>query len=585
LPDSPKFLSFQVPSSEIFIGLVGPVGTDTDSAVQLIQQALASVSYTSKHIVLSRFLPDYFEVDQSTLFKKYTGLMDAGDKLRQKLNRGDALVQVGFAQVQQLRDDELERATKKNQEKAVSDPILQTPAVSPQLSRTAFIFDQLKHPDEVSTLRWTYGSAFFLVGAYTPKEIRLAQLVSRLRISHSSMKQDQIHDLAYRLMERDEKGGKLGQNVQKTFPLSDVFVNLTNKNEALQSLRTFFELVFGNAFHTPTRDEQGMFFAKTAALRSADLARQIGCAITNKDGDLLSTGCNDAAKAGGGQYWTGDSPDNRDFKRKHDANDLAKRGMLSDLLVRLKETGKFGRKDDDENHEIDELVKSSFADPESPLSKTELMSVIEYFRSVHAEMAALMTAAKLGVPVKDAVLYCTTFPCHECARQIVAAGIEKVVYIEPYPKSRVAQLYPDSISVDTVVTKHVPFLPFVGIAPRQYMSLFDIGAIKRKNDDGEVIEWNAEDPTPRMPQQSPIYMYKEQRFLNEFGTTLTDFRKQGQHAKTGVVTNDTETARVRSNSAKSKKSGKQHTKVDARGGKTKRRALSGRKKANKQGKR
>jgi deoxycytidylate deaminase len=79
------------------------------------------------------------------------------------------------------------------------------------------------------------------------------------------------------------------------------------------------------------------------------------------------------------------------------------------------------------------------------------MNVIEFGRAVHAEMAALMDSARRGVPVKNATLYCTTFPCHLCARHIVAAGIRRVVYIEPYPKSLAAQLYPDSIAVESAV--------------------------------------------------------------------------------------------------------------------------------------
>lgn len=54
---------------------------------------------------------------------------------------------------------------------------------------------------------------------------------------------------------------------------------------------------------------------------------------------------------------------------------------------------------------------------------------------MHAEMFAITDAARRGLSVRDATLYCTTFPCHMCARHIIASGIRKVVYIEPYPKS------------------------------------------------------------------------------------------------------------------------------------------------------
>ena len=58
------------------------------------------------------------------------------------------------------------------------------------------------------------------------------------------------------------------------------------------------DLWFGNPFITPTFDEHAMFLAFSAALRSADLSRQVGAVIT-KDSQILSAGANDCPKAGG----------------------------------------------------------------------------------------------------------------------------------------------------------------------------------------------------------------------------------------------------------------------------------------------
>jgi deoxycytidylate deaminase len=78
---------------------------------------------------------------------------------------------------------------------------------------------------------------------------------------------------------------------------------------------------------------------------------------------------------------------------------------------------------------------------------SQLMDALEYGRAVHAEMSALCDAARCGCSVKGAILYCTTFPCHMCAKHIVAAGIAKVVFLEPYPKSLAFDLHADSIQV------------------------------------------------------------------------------------------------------------------------------------------
>lgn len=64
---------------------------------------------------------------------------------------------------------------------------------------------------------------------------------------------------------------------------------------------------------------------------------------------------------------------------------------------------------------------------------------------------------------KGATLYSTTFPCHNCARHIVGAGIARVVFVEPYTKSRAEQLHSDSIAIAEADPdeKKVVFDPFV----------------------------------------------------------------------------------------------------------------------------
>ena len=220
-----------------------------------------------------------------------------------------------------------------------------------------------------------------MIGVYTPNDARLSTLVSKLANTQSTLKTEEREKLARDLMSRDKRSGKLGQNVEKKFPLADVFINTADQDQAILSLKRFFGLVLGNPFDTPTRDEQGMFFAKSAAMRSSDLARQIGAAITTPNGDLIAVGCNDAAKFGGGQYWTGDKPDYRDFKRQFDANDLVKKGILSDVLVHLVD-GKW--LDHKTKQDIENLSNEIFSDNTASgaavaLKDSQLMAIIEVF--------------------------------------------------------------------------------------------------------------------------------------------------------------------------------------------------------------
>ena len=53
--------------------------------------------------------------------------------------------------------------------------------------------------------------------------------------------------------------------------------------------------------------------------------------------------------------------------------------------------------------------------------------------AVHAEQNAIIQAAKLGIRIDGATLYCTHQPCILCAKMIVNSGIRRVVYEQGYP--------------------------------------------------------------------------------------------------------------------------------------------------------
>ncbi|NLN19783.1 MAG: dCMP deaminase family protein [Firmicutes bacterium] len=54
-------------------------------------------------------------------------------------------------------------------------------------------------------------------------------------------------------------------------------------------------------------------------------------------------------------------------------------------------------------------------------------------RTVHAELNAILHCALNGVSSAGATLYCTDFPCLGCAKALVQAGIEKIIYLSEYP--------------------------------------------------------------------------------------------------------------------------------------------------------
>ncbi len=60
--------------------------------------------------------------------------------------------------------------------------------------------------------------------------------------------------------------------------------------------------------------------------------------------------------------------------------------------------------------------------------------------AIHAEQNAIIQAAKIGVSIQDATLYCTHYPCSICAKMIVNSGIKRVVYIHAYPDDFTKQI-------------------------------------------------------------------------------------------------------------------------------------------------
>ncbi|TMW73880.1 ComE operon protein 2 [Alteribacter natronophilus] len=53
-------------------------------------------------------------------------------------------------------------------------------------------------------------------------------------------------------------------------------------------------------------------------------------------------------------------------------------------------------------------------------------------RTIHAEMNALLQCAKFGVPAAGAEMYVTHFPCLNCCKAIIQAGIRKVYFATEY---------------------------------------------------------------------------------------------------------------------------------------------------------
>lgn len=79
---------------------------------------------------------------------------------------------------------------------------------------------------------------------------------------------------------------------------------------------------------------------------------------------------------------------------------------------------------DDVGHELHKVVSEE---------GTESMHCI---RTAHAEQNAISQAARFGVALNGATLYCHMTPCYSCAKSIIATGIQKVVCKKDYHVSK-----------------------------------------------------------------------------------------------------------------------------------------------------
>lgn len=63
---------------------------------------------------------------------------------------------------------------------------------------------------------------------------------------------------------------------------------------------------------------------------------------------------------------------------------------------------------------------------------------------VHAEQNAIIQAARIGVSIEGATLYCTHRPCSICAKMIINSGISRVVFKYDYPDEFASKLFDEA---------------------------------------------------------------------------------------------------------------------------------------------
>lgn len=455
-------------TEDLFIGVMAPIGAEKDSVIENLElQLQEQFGYQTKILKLSKYIKEKYpsvfnnqQTESSCKFCEIRNKIIFGTQYRKSTNDPSILVKNAIAEIRSLPNKDSNFGRRRDEKRRV------------------FIFDQLKRREEIEFLSNLYGKAFFIISIYCPSEQRMKRISRQINRSNS---------FALELMELDQsekdyfssmsecsscRGNKnhsplsedlerdFGQELREIFSQADLFVS---DKEFEKNISRFLDLIFGSPKEFPTSEEHAMYLAFVAATRSADLSRQVGAALLNESGEIIGVGSNDVPKAGGGIY------DRNAFLSEgsfgHDSN--GKR--ISEIAENVADTL------------IKEKLISETTDKISItnaiLKKSEVKSLTEFHRAVHGEMQAILSATRAGISPRNGTLYVTTFPCHNCAKHIISAGIRTVIFVEPYPKSLAERLHQDAISVvedGSMILDKVNVRPFLGIGPRRFLDLFSM---------------------------------------------------------------------------------------------------------------
>ncbi|MFK7833234.1 MAG: anti-phage dCTP deaminase [Winogradskyella sp.] len=498
-------------TEELFFGICAPIGSlKRDVIVTLTKILEDKFGYDVEVLKLTNYIEKY----KNNEFKQIASKTEAFSKIIYKINEGNAIrkkysnnsVLIELA----VKDIHVSRLKENNSIDTKSE-FLDTSTFKSR--RKCYIFDSIKNKEELLLLRRIYTKNFFLFSVFSPLDER----------RHTLREKDLSESEIDKIVDTDEfENNDYGQNVRGTFTNGDFFLRVSHSNLDKLDLKIerYLHLIFESDIITPTIEETAMYSAKSAAGNSACLSRQVGASITDENGNVISTGWNDVPKFGGNLYREGQPNDMRCKVKGFCSNDSQKDSLVSKVIDSIKKDntikeilqdgdGKFSIK-------IIENLKKN-------LRASKIKDLIEFSRSVHAEMHAIISGSQLsGSKMINGKLFCTTYPCHNCARHIIVAGIKEVYYIEPYVKSLCLTLHDDAITEDEKSSSKVRILIFDGVAPRNYLTFFT-NFVERKIK-GKLVEVDLTTVKPKISkslqalptlEQQAIHSLKECGLIND----------------------------------------------------------------------
>lgn len=447
-------------TEELIFGICSPIGSLKEKVIEKLTHKLETeYLYKVIPIKLSDFINQYpFSEDElselaslnegSRAFRDYYEKIAKGNIIR-KYNKNERLAEYAVKKIH------VDRVNHTKKEKNLTENPKSTDYES---RRICYILDSIKTKEELLLFKKIYSENFYSISIFSPLEDRKSNLRSK---KFEATEIEKIIEID------DKQKDKFGQNVRDVFVEGDLFIRVSKDNIAKieDKISRFLHLIFETAIITPTIQELAMYNAKAAAGNSACLSRQVGACIIDEYKNILSIGWNDVPKFGGNLYSSDSKVDHRCFNSEFCSNDYQKYNVVENIVESILENPKFTSFKSIPN--VESLLKETIKE------NTKVKDLIEFSRSVHAEMHAIIQGAlTTGNKMINGTLFCTTYPCHNCARHIIAAGIKEVYYIEPYVKSLCLTLHEDAMTENEGIGDKVKLLIFDGISPKKYISFF-----------------------------------------------------------------------------------------------------------------
>lgn len=285
------------------------------------------------------------------------------------------------------------------------------------------VFDGIKNVGEIDFLRRHYGYNFTLFGIIPTNDAR------EDRKGGNMHPEDLKNFFADDLRDKDEETG-YGQQVRKCIDYADILIDNSDRvliGDYKKKILQYAKFAVGLDSRQPSSDEIYMNIAYSACHSSRCLKRHVGAVVIDEGGNAVGVGYNENPRNTNpcALEYDGDC-----FKDRH------KRELIRQLFL---VEGSLYCPCCGTRIEIPEIEKAGSVMCPGCAKKGRRQTVsdllfpergMSYCTAIHAEAWALTSA---GERARGGKLYCTTYPCLQCAEKIAHAGIKTVYFTEPYP--------------------------------------------------------------------------------------------------------------------------------------------------------